>query len=292
MECDNFTNRGGSVKDSLARFDKFTSVLLQKALLQTNTEFKLPCDRRALFDNIESEFSGVLGSKLETWLNRNPMIEKLAADPNAPGSLYDGLPLLNYPLTHVSGIDPSIKIAGHIVGTDKFGHFMTEGYETYKRIVLKDGSLEKAMLWGIGTEQGYFGLSVSGVKSYSDLAANYGGSRFWASILDGPSPYFACIDGKFAQIRRFTWADHVNNAWDEGINCSQFNPSAAGIVFANLSKMRMTCPVMGSETTCAGLMKLPDARWYVSPICQKLASANKAKQLEPGDYIISGRAGH
>lgn len=125
-----------------------------------------------------------------------------------------------------------------MIGVDKLGHFMAEGYGYYQRAIEPGGS--NWMLpsnGGISTENTYFGLHVSGVKSFADLSANFSGYQFWASILDGQNPYYGCNHGEFVKLRQFDWADYVTDAWDEGINCSQFSEWVEPVVRRNFRRL-------------------------------------------------------
>lgn len=286
-ECDNFTDRDRPIKDSLVVLDAYTNGLLEKALFGVN---EINCDRSVLFDAFEAEMGQSLPrGVVEEWANETPLVERIRDNPNE-WNIYTGVSLAHYPVLAIKGVGSSIRLAGELIGTDKLGHFMAEGYKTYTRIVEEGGSFEKAMLWSIGTEEGYFGLWFSGVKSYADLAANYGGAKFWGSVLDGPNPYFVCADGKFIKARQFTWKDYVNKAWDEGINCSQFSTHLGGVVRGNLSKLGMTCPVQGYQEACASLVNLEDSIWYVSPICHYMAFRPDAI-VDPDKLIAPGRRG-
>jgi hypothetical protein len=168
---------------------------------------------------------------------------------------------------------------------------MAEGYKTY-RIAKETGSVDEAMRWGVGTEESYYGLLVSGVKSYADLSANYAGMRFWESIVDGKDPYFACHEGLWARVREFTWKDYVTDAWDEGINCSQFTRSMGATVLNNLKRKGMTCPVADKVDVCRELTYMTDAKWFVSPACWRLATSTiMTKTFDPAILVLGGRKG-
>lgn len=264
-ECDNFTNRFRPVRDALEAVDLHTNQIIDEALKNANKGQK-SCDRQRLYSKLESKLTATPIGQIESWAEGAKELDRLQDDQNGPDSIYAKISFFHYPLM-TFGIANSVRLNGHVIGIDKLGHFMSEGHGYYLRITAKNGSWEKAVRWGVYTEEGYFGLGVSGVKSFGDLAANYSGAHFWLSILDGNDPYFECQNGKFEKIRTFTWADYVNDSWDEGINCSQFSNHVTRVVGDALAAKNMTCPVRGTEEICAGLSQLPDARYYVSPVC-------------------------
>jgi hypothetical protein len=141
----------------------------------------------------------------------------------------------------------SVSVSGHYVGTDKFGHFFDQGwafFNEYKKESEPSLKSKRAMSHTLMTEQGTLGLAGTGVYSFGDLAADLSGGLFWLSatrfekgappsfIKDSSwakkvwdkGPFFRCENGQVSLIRKFTWSDFVTDAWDEGINCVDFNP--------------------------------------------------------------------
>ena len=112
-----------------------------------------------------------------------------------------------------------------------------------------------------------YGMETTGVRSFGDLAANFGGMGFYRDLLYGPNPFLRCIGGRYSRVRAFDWADYVNSAWDEAINCSEFGPGLRSTVTRNLATRGVTCPV--AVTECEGLAALPCSSHYVSPACQR-----------------------
>ncbi|MBI3544576.1 MAG: hypothetical protein HY075_14995 [Deltaproteobacteria bacterium] len=291
MECDNFTGRDRPVKDALDVLNTYTNELLDAALAKANDTDK-KCDRERLFRKLDRQLATTPVGIVEKWAEHSKLIERLQDDPNSPESIYNGFNGWKYPLLKASGIANSIRVNGHVIGTDKLGHFMAEGYKTYQLWSEEGGSLERAMGWGIRTEESYFGLLVSCIKSYADLAANYAGATFYWSIVDGKSPYFTCREGKFVRVRDFDWKDYVTDAWDEAINCSQFTRSMGATVLTNLGRRGQTCPLAGFEKTCAELSQLAESKWFLSPACKRLAlSTSAVPTWDPGILVLSGRRG-
>jgi hypothetical protein len=74
-------------------------------------------------------------------------------------------------------------------GTDKIAHFFAEGFDYFKKYkaALREGLKEteasaKAIEWGRKTEKGFYGTWISGVFSNADLAANFGGMKFYQGL--------------------------------------------------------------------------------------------------------------
>ena len=99
------------------------------------------------------------------------------------------------------GVSPTIKVAGVFFGTDKIGHFFSQGrkfYGRYRR--LRDES--KAARQAIFTENWLFGRLTTGIYSNADLVANYEGYRFYREFVprrrgDG-SPRVVPLGGRHA----------------------------------------------------------------------------------------------
>ena len=73
-----------------------------------------------------------------------------------------------------------------------------------------------------------------------------------------------------------TIAVYANDAWDEGINYSIFQPGLAREVRAALARRALSRPV----GDCGSLASLPDARLYVNPACLG-GSAPFEERLQP-----------
>lgn len=155
-----------------------------------------------------------------------------------------------------------IKVNNTKIGTDKLGHFFDQGFDYFQKeftlagakLTSNEEGLKKALDYGMSTEDGMFGLKSSGVKSYGDLAANYGGSLFWKELAAGDNPIASCQDGKFSLRRKFDFKDYVTDAWDEGINCSEYSSDKmADEVAKNLETRGQACPT--EVTKCQALDK-------------------------------------
>jgi hypothetical protein len=66
---------------------------------------------------------------------------------------------------------------------------------------------------------------------------------------------------RYTQTRVFTFADYVNDAWDEAINCSTFDPTLTRQVAAALGRRSAGCPAGDWQSLGA----LPRAELYVNP---------------------------
>lgn len=182
-----------------------------------------------------------------------------------------------FPVTHrVIFLADSILLSGRVVGIDKIDHFIREGqahYDAFERgrrvaDILRDELGREARPLAM-TEYGLKGRALTGVVSYADLAASYAGLRFWRDLLsfDRPASFVARdeVTQRFVVRRRFTFATYVTDAWDEGINRSEFHAELRQELEAAL-RARQVPPLQ-----CDRLTRLPDAQLYVTPQCFRVA---------------------
>ena len=95
-----------------------------------------------------------------------------------------------FPLAHMMTDCPTIRLYGIDLGTDKIGHIFQQGYEYLTRYedALAGGADEAAALagavhYGVLTEQGLYGILMTGVYSNGDLAGNYAGLKFFRNLF-------------------------------------------------------------------------------------------------------------
>lgn len=259
-EVDSVTTRGVVLEDSRLAIDRLINKRIGQGVENANRrrdnyqrmssdEF---CDEEILYDELRKaifdSFTASLGLKgysldrqlrelLQDKSYELPLSESIYRDI----SLEEGISLRLKELTSVARVD------GRLIGLDKVGHFFSEGWEYFERVQLDGQELDQALKWGAMREKGVYGLSTTGVYSYADLAANFNGYRFWNRVLkqkrDPITPFYKRIlQGPYVRCKlqivdsfryrkivrrwqvdsRFTIADYIDGAWDEGINCNSY----------------------------------------------------------------------
>ncbi|MCB1041628.1 MAG: hypothetical protein KDC35_01730 [Acidobacteria bacterium] len=163
--------------------------------------------------------------KLERWAMNSPEVEKLPT--TRYRSIYRGMPFWVTRAAFVFGVGDSIKINGTLIGTDKIGHFFSQGRKFFKRY-LRYGSETRAAKRSAATERGIFGRATTGSYSNADLVANYEGYRFYRSLLEddivpGKQAILRWEGDRLVMQRAFDWADHVNAFWDEALNPNAYD---------------------------------------------------------------------
>jgi hypothetical protein len=281
-ESDNFTCRSRPLRDSLAALDEVMNARIQSVLARVKRR-GAACDATCLFRELQAgvggserhPLTGIPHSRFERWIGERPDVDRCRLE--FRDSIYGARPYNQpwlFPFTgRVILLADSIRVSGRIVGIDKINHFMREGLAHWRAVARPGGNIAAVMQEELGlprrqlrwNEYGLKGWSLTGILAYGDLAASYSGYRFWTALLsvDAASSYvgYDPAAGRYIQRRAFTFAEYVNDAWDESLNCSEFGGTLAIQVKAALRQRQMTCPVAGA----ASLAGLPQAPLYVNP---------------------------
>lgn len=313
-ESDNFTCRGRVTRDSLAELDGWVNGRFREALAKANRPGGKPCDAACLSRLLQERIGGsspkaftfVPGSHFVKWANAQSDLDRchLAFTDTIYGAhRYDQA--WRWPFLHrIIFVADSIKLSGQLVGLDKVDHFIREGLAHWKYIDEHGGDIAGSMAHEVGkpgshmawTEYGVKGMSLTGVFAYADLAAGYNGYRFWqdALALGRPGSFISRdpATGRYTQRRTFTFADYVNEAWDESINCSIYTPALGAEVASALARRAMTCGAT-DPVVRARLIALPDARLYLNPANLGPARAQRfylvaAWRAMPGEAGLPG----
>jgi hypothetical protein len=297
-EADNFTCRARLTRDSLGALDGLMNARIQAALDRANRRGAAACDANCLWAELQKHIGAsaldprtlVPHARFEKWMTRQPALDRchLKFSDTIYGSRPYNQPWLFPFQRRVIFVADSILLSGRVVGLDKINHFIREGLEHWRDAtgrgrdiasILDEelGSPARKFRW---TEYGLKGGSLTGVLAYADLAAGYSGFQFWTDLLSigGTASYveWDASSGRFVQTQPFTFATYVNDAWDEGINYSTFQPGLGREVRAALARRTLSLPVRD----CRSLASLPDARLYVNAACL-LPDLERPEGVEP-----------
>ncbi|MSQ98823.1 MAG: hypothetical protein EXR85_05960 [Xanthomonadales bacterium] len=163
--------------------------------------------------------------KIEEWASESPDIQRLQT--SRWDSIYHSHPLWASRVAGLFGVGSTIKLNNQFIGSDKLGHFFSQGKKFYHRYELTHDEALAAERSAY-TERAIFGQMTTGVYSNADLVANYEGCRFYRSlfednIIPGKPAILAWQDDHWIIQRPFTFADHVNAYWDEALNISHYD---------------------------------------------------------------------
>ena len=221
-ETDPYTKRHLDIADSLAVLDREVNA----ALDEIAASWKHGENERRFINAMHRKLGGRWPiDRLEGWAMRSEEVARLPV--TRCESLYGQLPMRATRVARFFGFGPNIKVNGVLIGTDKIGHFFSQGRKFYRRY-LRSGDEDRAARRGVVTERFLFGRLMTGTFSNADLVANYEGYRFHRGlfqdgVVQGRPALIAWRDGRPERTRDFTWADHVNDFWDEALNPNAYS---------------------------------------------------------------------
>jgi hypothetical protein len=224
-ETDQLTNRLTPISDSLVPMDRKVNESIEKAI----SRWRGDRNNRMVVNKIYHDIGGVHWvDQIERWAMNSDEIERIPADPHK--SIYSGHPLWVARVAALFGVGPTIMIDGQLIGSDKLGHFLSQGRKFYFRY-LNYRDETKVAGYSAYTERALFGQSTTGSYSNADLVANYEGYRFYRSLFEdevipGKPAILAWQGDHWVIQREFTWADHVNPYWDEALNVNDYDDLA------------------------------------------------------------------
>lgn len=221
-ETDQFNNRLQRIQDSTATMNRQVTL----AIADTITSLNGPRNEMKVVNGIYRKIGGKHWvDKLERYAMNSSEIDRL----NTPShdSIYSGHPLWATRIAAFFGVGATLKINGTLVGTDKLGHFLSQGRKFYRRMVkMKDET--QAAQHSAYTERALFGQMTTGSYSNADLVANYEGYLFYRSlfednIITGKPAILAWDNDHWKMQRPFDWSDHINDYWDEALNINHYD---------------------------------------------------------------------
>jgi hypothetical protein len=221
-ETDQFTHRLTKVKDSTEVLDE----RVNQAINEVISEWRWGHDEVKFSHRIYLRIGGRHWvDRLERWAMNSPQVEKIPV--SRKESIYSGHPVWATRVVFFFGLGSTIKLNGVHIGSDKIGHFLSQGLKFYRRF-RKSQDETNAALRSAYTERALFGQMTTGSYSNADLVANYEGHRFYRSLfedrINGDKPAIVRWDGNGWILQRpFTWADHVNAYWDEALNVNHYD---------------------------------------------------------------------
>jgi len=260
-EVDQFSNRSQPIEDSTQllenKVNEWFSLALARAnqrLLQSGPRrtgrFYKPaqCREERLYESLAWYFARPVIGQLETYAEESADIPRRRI--KFEDSVYQDFLWPESPSLVLSRrMAAVIKVQGVEFGSDKLGHFFTEGLSYFEATEGLEKDIQFGLHFGRWTESLYFGAQTTGVFSYADLVANFNGLRFWNRVLAEKSdpltgqiaPYVECRGTEWVLVNEFNWQPYVDNGWNEAVNCSTFRSSVL------LDKVLSHQPVCASD---------------------------------------------
>jgi hypothetical protein len=237
-ETDQFSNRDADIADS-------TNVLngqMNRTIEEIVEEWDRGFDEWAFVNQIYRKVGGRHWvDRIERWAMRSPDVEKL--DTPRYGGIYSKHPFWATRTIALFGIGKTIRLNDQLIGTDKLGHFISQGRKFYRRF-RRLGNEDEAAMRSAFTERAIFGTMTTGNYSNADLVANYEGHRFYRSLFEDDivegKPAILRWEGNGWVIQRdFDWADHVNEYWDEALLINSYD----GLLYKRIhDRLLSLCP--------------------------------------------------
>jgi hypothetical protein len=265
-EIDSITGRSDELEDAGQELDGLLSAWLRRGIERANRDTDV-CNEAALYRGIRREIvSPFVGHFVAEALNANEALPSRRI--LMEESVYRDLALLDAISVHIKDLSAVVRVGDALIGVDKLGHFLVEGWQYFEIAALDEDGTGAAMDWGERAERTYFGLYTTGVRSQADLVANFEGLRFWSNVLGAaPDPlgkrrllwraYVRCDRG-WSHLGRRRWrlrhapqiSEYINPAWDEAVNCSSYRtPEIERRVQARIRERGLadgvdyTCPI-------------------------------------------------
>ncbi|MCH8256843.1 MAG: hypothetical protein IIA75_02905, partial [Proteobacteria bacterium] len=128
-ESDQHSNRRAIVSDSIGVMDRKVNDTIAQIVRNWRRKRQ---DNKAFARAIYHELGGLYwADKIERWAARTDLVEKYPQ--TRRHSIYRGMPIWATRVNFVFGVGRSFKVNAVMVGSDKFGHFFSQGYKYYKR---------------------------------------------------------------------------------------------------------------------------------------------------------------
>jgi hypothetical protein len=221
-ETDQFSNRLEPLADSTAVLDERVNASIAEAISKHTGSPNESRVVNAIYHDIGGHH---WVDRIERWAMKSDEVDRNT--PDRYDSIYQGHPLWATRVAALFGVGPTIKLNGTHIGSDKLGHFLSQGRKFWRRYQ-RSFDEGKAAEHSAYTERALFGQMTTGVYSNADLVANYEGYRFYRSLFEDDvvpgKPAILIWDEDHWEIQRpFTWADHVNAYWDEALNVNHFD---------------------------------------------------------------------
>jgi hypothetical protein len=221
-ETDQFNNRQQPIEDSISIMNYQVTI----AIVYATNRLHGPRDEMKVVNGIYNKIGGRHWvDKLERFAMGSSEVERL--DTPSHDSIYSGHPLYATRVAALFGVGTTLKINDVLVGTDKLGHFLSQGRKFYRRWV-KMGDERQAAEQSAFTERALFGQMTTGSYSNADLVANYEGYLFYRSLFEddiiaGKPAIITWQNDRWVMQRPFDWADHINDYWDEALNINHYD---------------------------------------------------------------------
>lgn len=235
-ETDPYQHRAVVTADARATLNREVNRTLRDLVAQ----WRGPATQARMVDAIYRRIGGRHWvDKLERWAMRSADVEKLPTPRR--DSVYSNQPFWAVRVAGLFGIGPSFRVDGVLIGSDKLGHFLSQGRKFWRRWQRSHDEAAAARRSAY-TERAIFGAATTGVYSNADLVANYEGHRFYRSLFEddivpGKKAILVRAGAGWRLQREFDFADHVNAWWDEALYPNAYDRLLAPVMRRRLQQL-------------------------------------------------------
>lgn len=253
-EIDSWTRRDEPLADARRSLEQRLQEAIRAGVDRANASDGV-CDEAALYAGVRRAFAQpFIGHVIAESLNADASLDSRRV--RRVDSVYRDLDWIDAVSVRWKDLSAVVRVGDAIIGVDKIGHFIVEGWGYFETAELDGEGLGAALDWGERAEDTYFGHLTTGVRSQADLVANFEGLRFWQRMIgEGTDPleggrratrsYVRCGKrlGVFGErrwrvSRRVDLGDFVTPAWDEAVNCCHYRtPEIASMVRARIEAL-------------------------------------------------------
>jgi hypothetical protein len=218
-ETDQYSHRLVEIADAAP----YLNGVVDAALGRVAARWRRGEDRARFAFEVYQELGGLHWvDRIERHAMKSPAVERLPQ--YRWRSVFRGAPPWTTRVNWLFGVGATIRMGDTLVGTDKLGHFISQGLKYY-RSALAGWSRERIAWRGEVGERWLFGQATTSVYSNADLVANWEGYLFYRGLFEdgvvADKPAMVRFGPAGATLRRgFDWRDHVNDFWDEALNPS------------------------------------------------------------------------
>lgn len=209
------------------------------------------CDAPRLYRKLLRQFVGgpggfLVSSRVERRLVHDRTLDQIKT--RLKDSIYRRFGTRKLPTMVGGGLASLFAFDDHLIGTDKFGHFVAFGWEYFVRVEREELPVRDALELGFKQEAGMFGAATTGVFSYADLSANYNGLLFWQRMIgtsDDLTAFVACVPDtrRWRVQNEIDMDDYIDATWDERVNPSDYvDPELAKKSNAQVEEVYATNP--------------------------------------------------
>ena len=288
-EIDSVTHRRQGLRNSMRVLNSKINGFLREAVERANERGK-SCDEKTLYKSIRKAIvSPFIGHSLAERLNEDHDLDSRRV--RFGESIYQDLGLLKAISVHLKDLSAVVRLDDHVVGVDKIGHFLVEGWKYFEIAYLDGEGIEAAIHWGERAERTYFGFLTTGIYSYADLSANFDGMRFWLRLLGqqkDPLKKGFLFNRSYIKCSKRFWSrepywrvrrsvdlgDFANGAWDEGTNCDRYRDQEIAAAIRRRVEERedadgenYTCPIDPGRCVAARRRYDLYAHAVLHPLC-------------------------